>query len=280
MASPEALRPIAPPVLAEAGGPPAVRPAWCWTIAVGLMLSYIAIPAVLGLMGGHDGTAILPSEWRPLLQGLGVELALFGVMFGAAVAVARPTRDDLRLRWRGGWRPWALGLGYSVALRIVVSLALVSALAVAAVARGWSAEEMIGFRPKLENVVDIGALGRDPLYLAFMATVVSFVVAGLREELWRVMVLAGLERALPRRFGTPAGRWVALLLISVAFGIAHSPQGWVGVAATFLVGLGLGAIILLHRSIWEAVLAHGFFNATSFVLLPWVARHWPEVFPP
>ena len=36
--------------------------------------------------------------------------------------------------------------------------------------------------------------------------------------------------------------------------------------------LGLGVIMILHRSIWPAVLAHGFFNATTFALLPLIAR--------
>jgi membrane protease YdiL (CAAX protease family) len=279
MASPEVSQPVVPPVLAGAGAPPGGRPRRRWALAVGLMLLYIAIPATVGLLRPSDGTAILPAEWRPLLGALGVELALFTTLFVAAVAVARPTRDDLRLRWRGTWQPLVFGLGWSVALRVFVGLALVSGLAVAAVAQGWSAREMLEVRPKLENVVDIAALGRDPLYLLFMATVVSFVVAGLREELWRALMLAGLERLAPGRFGTPAGRWLAVVVIAVAFGLAHSPQGWMGVGATFLIGVGLGGVILLHRSIWEAVLAHGFFNATSFVLLPWVAHRWPEVFP-
>ncbi|MFN0069521.1 MAG: lysostaphin resistance A-like protein [Limisphaerales bacterium] len=267
-----------PPALPGSPPPPA-GPRLGWAVAVGLMLLYIAVPAVLGLLRPSDGTAILPAEWGPLLGALGVELALFTTLFVVAVAVARPTLDDLRLRWRGGWRPLVFGLGWSVALRVLVGAALVAGLAVAAVAQGWSTREMLEFRPKLENVVDIAALGRNPLYLVFMATVVSFVVAGLREELWRVMMLAGLERLAPGRFGTPAGRWAAVVVIALAFGLAHSPQGWVGVGATFLIGIGLGGIILLHRSIWEAVLAHGFFNATSFVLLPWVAHRWPEVFP-
>jgi membrane protease YdiL (CAAX protease family) len=36
-----------------------------------------------------------------------------------------------------------------------------------------------------------------------------------------------------------------------------------------LLGLGLGLIMVFHRSIWPAVLAHGFFDATSMALIPW-----------
>jgi membrane protease YdiL (CAAX protease family) len=36
-----------------------------------------------------------------------------------------------------------------------------------------------------------------------------------------------------------------------------------------LLGLMLGLIIVLHKSIWPAVIAHGLFDATTFALLPW-----------
>lgn len=276
MVSPEVAPPL-PPVLPSPGRG---RARVGWAVAVGLMLFYVALPAVRGWSQPADARAILPAAWGELLPGLGLQVGLFAALFLLALACARPGVDDLRLRWRGGWwRPWLLGAGYSVALRVFVGLTLVAALAVIASLRGWSTADLLEARPKLENLVDIGALGSNPLYLLFMATVVSFGVAGLTEELWRAMMLAGLERLAPGCFGTAAGRWAAIGLIALAFGMAHSPQGWVGVAATSVIGLGLGAIILLHRSIWEAVLAHGFFNATSFVLLPLVARQWPEMFP-
>lgn len=276
MASPEVASPL-PPVL-----PPAGRGGTRagWAVAVGLMLLYVALPAVRGWSRPADAQAILPAEWDELLRSLGVQVGLFAALFLAALACARPGVDDLRLRWRGGWwRPWLLGAGYSVALRVLVAVALVTGLAVIGWLRGWTAADLLAARPKLENLVDIGALGSNPLYLLFMATVVSFGVAGLTEELWRVTMLAGLERLAPGVFGTAAGRWAAVGLIALAFGLAHSPQGWVGMAATTVIGAALGAIILLHRSIWEAVLAHGCFNATSFVLVPLVARRWPEMFP-
>ena len=43
---------------------------------------------------------------------------------------------------------------------------------------------------------------------------------------------------------------------------------WAGVASCSpgLLGLGLGGILIFHRSPWFGVLAHGFFDATSFAL--------------
>lgn len=37
-----------------------------------------------------------------------------------------------------------------------------------------------------------------------------------------------------------------------------------------ILGLLLGFIIVLHRSIWPAVIAHGLFDATTLAFLPWV----------
>jgi membrane protease YdiL (CAAX protease family) len=36
-----------------------------------------------------------------------------------------------------------------------------------------------------------------------------------------------------------------------------------------VLGIFLGLIMVYHRSIWPAVLAHGFFDATSMAVLPW-----------
>ena len=63
-----------------------------------------------------------------------------------------------------------------------------------------------------------------------------------------------------------------VLLTGVVFGVGHWPQGWLAMVLTGVLGLGLGTIILVHRSIWTAVLAHGFFDATSLALLPYVEK--------
>jgi membrane protease YdiL (CAAX protease family) len=96
---------------------------------------------------------------------------------------------------------------------------------------------------------------------------VSFVVAGLREELWRAVVFAGLLRWRPRWNESVRGRLLMISLAAVIFGFGHLPQGWAGVGLTAMLGAGLGAILLFHRSLWMAVLAHGFFDAASFIFL-------------
>jgi membrane protease YdiL (CAAX protease family) len=46
---------------------------------------------------------------------------------------------------------------------------------------------------------------------------------------------------------------------------------------TALLGFGLGVIMVLHRSIWPAVITHGMFNAATFAILPWLTEKLPEL---
>jgi membrane protease YdiL (CAAX protease family) len=57
------------------------------------------------------------------------------------------------------------------------------------------------------------------------------------------------------------------------FGSGHTVQGALGVCATTLLGLGLGGIMLWRRSIWEAVIAHGFFDASTFLALYFLTKY-------
>jgi membrane protease YdiL (CAAX protease family) len=106
---------------------------------------------------------------------------------------------------------------------------------------------------------------------------VSFVVAGLREELWRSGVLAALRALWPTWFGSKPGEIAAVGIAAAIFGIGHAAQGAVAMAAAGLLGFGLGAIMVLHRSIWPAVIAHGFFDAATLAALPWLFEKLPQL---
>ena len=102
---------------------------------------------------------------------------------------------------------------------------------------------------------------------------ISFVVAGFREELWRAGVMASLKGLWPERFATRKGQYRAVLIAAVVFGLGHLPQGAAGAVVTGFLGLGLGVMIIRYQSMWEAVLAHGFFNATTFLALYYLSQH-------
>lgn len=237
-----------------------------------------AYPLALGLLGWGRGPVrgpALGSNARDLVWVCGFEMLVFGAVFGLAWLASRASREDLRWRWRGG--PWIipLSLGYSVLLRVAVAvivlflaLFVVAVLLLTRVASAASLQDFVtANRPDVGALVDISALGHDPLYFWLSVSLTSFLVAGFREELWRSAFLVGMGKLWPREFGARAGQLGAAAVGAVIFGLGHLAQGPLAVLVTGLLGFGLGVIMVLHRSIWPAVLAHGLFDATTFALL-------------
>jgi membrane protease YdiL (CAAX protease family) len=64
-----------------------------------------------------------------------------------------------------------------------------------------------------------------------------------------------------------------VLIAAVIFGAAHVTMGILAMVFAGILGVGLGLIMVFHRSIWPAVLAHGFFDATSMALIPWATEY-------
>lgn len=243
-----------------------------------LLVLVVPYPLILGLVGAskpEDQGPVLSGGWKNLLIVCGAELALFGALLGLGCWLARSTRDDLLLRVRNLRTLAPLGIAYSIALRL--GLGIVGAVVVATImiTQGLSQqalEELMKRNgPQVEKLVNIQALSEDPVYYWLTLTFVSFVVAGLREELWRAASLSALRRLWPRVFDSPRGAYAAMALTSLLFGIGHLPMGWIAVGGTAFLGMALGSIMVFHRSIWPAVIAHGMFDATSFALLPLVA---------
>ena len=106
-----------------------------------------------------------------------------------------------------------------------------------------------------------------PLYQLTMLTFFSFAVAGFREELWRAATMRGLLEIAPRGWSATVKNALAVVISAVVFGVGHWYQGVLGVGVTALIGIALGAIMLHHRSIWPAIIAHGCFNAATFLMV-------------
>jgi membrane protease YdiL (CAAX protease family) len=270
----------APPVIHEAKPISRVR----WAIHLILITSYLLIVAVVGLGRNKPQEPALSHTATGLLLVCAVELLSFGLFFGLAWLASRASRDDLLLRWRMNVMPVLLGAGYSIGLRVAVGLvtAVISIALIAA--RVMTADSLQDFmlknRPGIENAVDVAALRDNPAYLWLTLTVVSFVVAGLREELWRSSFLAGMKAVWPRQFGSTLGQVCAVVIASIIFGLAHVSMGVLAALMAGLLGLCLGLIMVFHRSIWPAVFAHGFFDATSMALIPYaleLMKHLPKL---
>jgi membrane protease YdiL (CAAX protease family) len=239
-----------------------------------------AFPVVSGIasLGQHEerGPALTHTA-SGLVMVSGVNLFLFALLFALAWLASRASSEELLWRWRPGVWVVPLGLAYSVALRVAVAVAAVVVamivgivlIATHTMTQQQLQEFFLANRANVVTVVDVGALRHNPLYFWLTLTVVSFGLGGLREELWRSGFLAGLAKLWPRWFGSRLGQIGAVAVAAVLFGLGHAVQGVGAIGLTALLGFGLGVIMVLHRSIWPAVLAHGAFDATSLALLPW-----------
>lgn len=253
-----------------------------WWIHLILIGSY---PIVIGLASGltidtaTEPAAALSADPQTLLQTIGLHLGIFFLLFGLAWGVSKATPQQLLLPWNLGWKPLWRGFLYSIGLRFALGGLAVALLLVAMLFGGIDEQTIEDVRPKVEHTIDTEAIESSSLYVILNATLVSFVFAGFREELWRIGVLAGLQALFPKLFQSVAGKLGAIAIVAVIFGLGHYSQGWGGVAITTLLGIGLGAIMVFHRSLWDAVLAHGFFNASSFIMVHLLLRYFPEYSP-
>lgn len=261
--------PPPPPVIEST--PPVRR--WRWWVHLVVISSYVLVVAALGVTRNHSNHPALSDSATGLLAVCAVQLLFFGIFLGLAWWASRASADDLLLRWRGKGMPLAFGLAYSVGLRLAVGLVMAGLGVVLVLTGVVTPTALHNFvnknRPGVENVIDVAALRNNPAYLWLSVTLVSFVVAGLREELWRSSFLAGMRALWPRAFGPVPGQVGAVAIAAVIFGLGHASMGIVACVMAGLLGLGLGLIMVFHRSIWPAVLAHGFFDATSMALIPW-----------
>lgn len=244
-----------------------------WWIHLILIAGYMLVVGVLGLRRDSSHVPALTHTTGGLLFVCVLELLTFGFVFGLACFVSRATRDDLLLRWRGKFKPVLFGVGYSIALRLAAGYLLFLAgiaLIVTHVMTPNSFQHFLAtHRPGVETLVDVSAMRNNPVYYWFVVTAVSFVVAGLREELWRSAFLAGMKGLWPQYFSSRAGQIGAVIIVSIFFGLAHLVLGVLAACLAGLLGLGLGLIMVFHRSIWPAVIAHGLFDATSLAMIPW-----------
>ena len=76
------------------------------------------------------------------------------------------------------------------------------------------------------------------------------ITAGLCEE----FLYRGFAMAAFAQVGMSA--WLAVLVSSILFGLAHSYQGRGGIVMTFVVGLALGASRLAYNSVVPAIFWH------------------------
>lgn len=121
---------------------------------------------------------------------------------------------------------------------------------------------VLGYWPDLTGFNDL--VGNATLLAVYLA--LNWVLAAFGEEMvWR-------GYALPRAavfFGNGTRAFViALVLVNVAFGLAHLYQGPSGVIQATIGGVLLGAIYLVTgRNLLAPILAHGIGNSIDFIVM-------------
>jgi uncharacterized protein len=201
--------------------------------------SIVGVLATLGYVGRFTGGK-LPKEplyrWDQFVGGLIQFLLLLGAML--LVAVGKPKREAFALRRPTSWRRAA-----AIAVGVAVTIALVSA----ALDPVLNPDEEQGLAPH----------GWEPRHAAAFAA--NFVVVALLAPVVEELTFRGLGFTLLERFG----RWTAIVLVGVAFGLAH---GLVNALPPLVVfGMCLAYLRSRTESVYPGMILHASYN--SLVLL-------------
>jgi membrane protease YdiL (CAAX protease family) len=263
------------PELAAPSPPPVAR--WRWWLHL-ILIGGFFVPATL--LHRDRTRPVLTNSPSGLLIVAGIDFLLFAAVFGVAISFSRATPDNLYLRWRPGWWVIPLGLGYSIAMRIAAAIVMLPIVAfvllTVALANGGVKDFMQTHQPHWDHLLSVTALASNPVYYWLTITLVSFLSAGVREELWRVGTLAGLRALFPTAFGSTKGQISAVALLALLFGAAHTHLGFMGAITAGILGFFLGVIIVGHRSVWPAIFAHWLLDAATFAALPFLLKQLPH----
>jgi uncharacterized protein len=203
-----------------------------WTTIVGIL-------ATLGYVGRFAGGK-LPKEplyrWDQFVGGLIQFLVLLGLML--LVVVGKPKRDAFALRRPTSWRRAA-----AISVGVIVAIALVSA----ALDPVLHPDKEQGLAPH----------GWEPRHAAAFAA--NFVVVALIAPAVEELTFRGLGFSLLERFG----QWTAIVLVGIAFGLAH---GLVDALPPLIVfGMCLAYLRSRTESVYPGMILHALYN--SLVLL-------------
>jgi uncharacterized protein len=203
---------------------------------------------------------------------LALEVALISGIFWADEAGWVPLSKTPFLLLVASGSLWLRGLGWrDVGLRLPEGWPRLAAVGVAAGIGMWLLEfyvtmpalrRVLGYWPDLTDFNDI--VGNAALLAVFLA--LNWILAAFGEEMvWR-------GYALPRAaefFGSGTRAFVvALVVVNVAFGLAHLYQGPSGVIQATVAGALLGILyVATGRNLVAPILAHGIGNSIDFTVM-------------
>jgi membrane protease YdiL (CAAX protease family) len=170
------------------------------------------------------------------------------VLISLMVVLTRARRESVREMWLGN-RPLAREAAIGLALVPVVFLLV-----------GVLLSALMRLVPGLHNVKEnpIEQLGAGGPQDAAMLGLIAVLAGGVREEFQRAFLLRRFEQHL-------GGPIVGVVVLSIAFGLGHSPQGWDAAVATGLLGAIWAIVYLRRRSTVAPIVSHAGFNLLGVV---------------
>ena len=159
------------------------------------------------------------------------------------VILTRAHRESPRALWLGDRsivREFGLGLVLVPLVFLIVGLLMTG---------------LMRLVPGLHNVTEnpIEQLATGGPHHAAMLGVIAVLAGGVREELQRAFLLRRFEQHL-------GGPFVGVIVLSIAFGLGHYPQGWDAVVATGVLGAIWAIVYLRRRSSVAPIVSHAGFN--------------------
>jgi membrane protease YdiL (CAAX protease family) len=163
----------------------------------------------------------------------------YAIVFGIVLLFARGRRDLLALRRPTSWRA-AIGISAAVIFLMLVLSAALSPVT--------NPEEEQGLVPSHWDSHRV-------LQFALFAFVVTAIGPVVEELMFRGIGYGLLE---------VYGRWTAILVVGVAFGLVHGLIEGLAIITAF--GLGLAFLRARTRSIYPCIILHAVFNASALAL--------------
>ena len=166
------------------------------------------------------------------------------------VILTRAHRESPRALWLGDRsivREFGLGLALVPLVFLIVGLLMTG---------------LMRLVPGLHNVTEnpIEQLATGGPHQAAMLGLIAVLAGGVREELQRAFLLRRFEQHL-------GGPFVGVIVLSIAFGLGHYPQGWDAVVATGVLGAIWAIVYLRRRSSVAPIVSHAGFNSLEVLRL-------------
>ncbi len=239
-----------------------VLPHWAVSLPEFLMA------AMLVFVGGFMVQASVHSVVGPKIAGAvdqtGLELFIYGLAFHGGILGGCALFPLLRRRLYAEYgsqppplRP-APALSWDRLLRYAAGTVLIALPVLTLLSLGWTTLlRAVGLPDEPQDLIGIFTQTRSHLVIAGMLTV-ACVLAPVSEEL---IFRAGLYRYIRQKLG----RWPALLVSGICFGILHG--NWAGFLPLAVLGMILALAYEATGSIRVPILAHSLFNLNTILIV-------------